>query len=176
MLDRTGQQSHWVGGVKISKREGRRKRPRSHAIQRGEQASEPGLCDGNAGGGQGQMLMESSPEMQPPPAQSHPLIFGGPVVEMFKLGQGLSTQSLNPCSCFLPLCAPELSPQALSHSKPGFSTVLPQATATSPHWSGMSGRAGKGLYSLPFPTASVHPGHPALLKLQGPSPVLFSAS
>lgn len=29
-------------------------------LWRGEQASEPGLCDGNAGGGQGQMPMEFS--------------------------------------------------------------------------------------------------------------------
>lgn len=37
-------------------------------------------------------------------------------MEMFEIGQGLSTQSLNPCSCFLALCAPELSPRALSPS------------------------------------------------------------
>lgn len=51
------------------------------------------------------------------PSPVHPPIFGGPLVEMFEIGQGLSTQSLNPCSCFLPWCAPELSSPALSHSK-----------------------------------------------------------
>lgn len=37
-------------------------------------------------------------------------------MEMFEIGQGLSTESLNPCSCFLPLRAPELSSRALSPS------------------------------------------------------------
>lgn len=76
--ERGGEDSKATGsGVKVSRREGRRKRPRSHATWSGEQAREPGLCDGSAGGGQGQMLMESSPEMQPPPAQSSHLFLEG---------------------------------------------------------------------------------------------------
>lgn len=128
MLSRTGEDSKAAGvGVKVSRREGRRKGPTTHAIQSGEQASKEGLCDGNAGGGQGQMPMKSSP------LAFHPLSIGGPVVEMFETGHGLSPWSLKPCRCFLPLCAPKLSPQALSHSKGNCSTVVPQATAASPH-------------------------------------------
>lgn len=50
MLDRTAKP---LVGVTVSRREGRR----SHAVKMGEQASKPGLHDGNAGGGQGQMPM-----------------------------------------------------------------------------------------------------------------------
>lgn len=70
MLDRTGQDSKAAGlGVKVSKREGRRKRPRSHAITGGSKQASQGYVMTMRGGGQGQMPMESSPEMQPPPAQ-----------------------------------------------------------------------------------------------------------
>lgn len=78
MLGRTGEDSKAAGlAVKVSKREGRRKRPTTHAIQRREQESKQGLCDGNAGGGQGQMPMESSLEMQPPAAHSIHLVLEG---------------------------------------------------------------------------------------------------
>jgi len=43
----------------------------------GEQASEPGLRDGDAGGGQGQTVTEISPKTQPPPAQSTHFILEG---------------------------------------------------------------------------------------------------
>lgn len=74
--DRTGQTAKPLGGGKVSKREGGEK-PSPHAVQRGERAGRPGLCDGNAGGGQGQMPMDSSPKMQPPPALSTRLFLEG---------------------------------------------------------------------------------------------------
>lgn len=54
-------------------------------------------------------------------------------MEWFEIGQGLSTQSLSPCSCFLPLCAPELSSPALSHSKFKLQHGCPSSHSCIPH-------------------------------------------
>lgn len=93
-------------------------------------------------------------------------------MEMFEIGQGLSTQPLNLCSCFLPLCAPGLSSPALSHSSLKLLHSWPSSHSCIPLSFRMPCRAQKGLSSLTFPRTRVYP---ALLKFQGPSPVCFSA-
>lgn len=100
----------------------------------------------------------------------HPPISGGLLLEMFEIGQGLSTQSLNLCSCFLPLCAPGLSSPALPRSEFKLQHSCPSSHSCIPLSFWMPRRAGKGLSSLAFPRTRVYP---ALLKFQGPSPVFF---
>lgn len=76
MLNRTGQDrtAKPLGGGKVSKRQGGERGPMLYG-EGSEQASR--ICDGNAGGGQGQMSMDSSPKVQPPPALSTHLFLEG---------------------------------------------------------------------------------------------------